>query len=166
MNIKMKDVTAVYILSLLLALGIGFYVGVELNPKPTQVIVEKTINKKIVEKRVPVEVVVEKHVNPAPNYIHSRGSEVDCYQKSKLSILPPRSKWPAEVKSEFEDAESDRTYRLARRAEKEAMFNVSKHILITKIRCRTELSDEELSFLKELFETEKAEMQKVRAEFF
>lgn len=150
----------IYTLTILLALAFGFFAGVELNPKPIKVIVEKTIEEQIVEKRVPVEVVVEKKINSLPNFIRSRGQELDCYDYSKQPLILPRSKWNPIEKDEADPKDS---WRISRLMEREAMFNVAKFMLITKIRCRLELNQNEFELLTELVNTEETEVMKIKA---
>jgi hypothetical protein len=138
----------VFAISVLLALGIGYFAGVQLNPKPKKIIVEKTIENKIIEKKIPVKVVVEKHVNLLPNFIVSDGVEHDCHDAIKLQLMPPRSKWKPIERTEV-DLKEDSYFR-ARTAEREAMYHLGKLLLLRKIQCRADLNDSEFELLTEL----------------
>lgn len=161
MNNRRDLTNTVYFFSLIIALGGGFLIGVVLNPKPVKVIIEKSIENKIIEKRIPVEVVIEKKVNPMPNFIRHKGADLDCDAYGKYPLLLARSKWPSIVVDSSE--ESDRSYQVSLRLEREGLFNLSKHYLIVKIRCRLELSQNEFELLTELINTEEVEIMKIKA---
>lgn len=145
-----KTLTA---LSLALALGIGFYAGAEFNPKPTQVVKEKTIENKIVEKRIPVEVVVEKHVNHLPNVVRSRGAEVDCSELSKLVMTETDSGW-ADIPKRDKNTDPDDQEWLIKLGMREASMGLTKSVLLNKVQCRLELNKIELEFLIKLINRE------------
>lgn len=140
----------IFILSLVLALAIGFYAGVELNPKPTQVVIEKTIENKIVEKRIPVEVEVKKHVNKLPNFVRSRGAEVDCAEYTNLVMRGPISNIPIRDKK----ADPDGREWLSEMGMREASLSLTKSILLIKIQCRIELNKIELETIKNFINRE------------
>lgn len=153
MNSTNATFNFLFVVALVLALGIGFYAGVELNPKPTQVIIEKVIVNKIAEKRIPVRVVVEKHVNHLPNVIRSRGKEVDCSDQSKLVMTEDNSGW-ADIPVRDKNEDPDGHYWLSQLAMREASMNLTKSILLDKVQCRLELNKIELDFLTALINRE------------
>ena len=127
----------------MLALGVGYFLGKTYNPKPAKVVIEKITEEKTIEKEVKYDVIVEKIVNDMPNFIRVDGEEIDCDQTEKFKLMPAKSKWPANrfESSEVKDTMDKVDY---------AMFALTKHMLVKKIRCRNELKPDELELLSEL----------------
>lgn len=127
----------------MLALGAGYFLGKKYNPKPAKVVIEKVTEEKNIEKEVKYDVIVEKLVNDLPNFIRVDEEEIDCAQTEKILLMPVKSKWPVR---NFETSDVSETFTKV----DEALFAVTKHMLVKKIRCRNELKPDELELLTEL----------------
>lgn len=139
----MSSFKAVHIVLILIALCGGYFLGKKHNPKPAKVIIKKVTEEKTIQKQVKYDVVVEKIVNDLPNFVRVDGEEIDCDETEKIKLMPAKSKWPV---NRFEDSEVKKTFDKV----DNAMFAVTKHMLIKKIHCRNELNPDELELLIEL----------------
>lgn len=148
-NNEVSSFKVLYVFSILLALGTGYFLGKKYNPKPPQVVIEQITEQKTIEKVVKYDVIVEKEVNSLPNFIRYNGEEVDCSEIAKAQLMKARSQWVNEKKP---TEKSLQNLTKAVKLFEESQYSWSKSTLLKKIKCRLELNQDEVVLLAELIQ--------------
>lgn len=145
----MSSFKLLYVISILLALGVGYFLGKKYNPKSAKVVIEQVTEQKTIEKEIKYDVVVEKQIDSVPKFINYKGEELVCAKVAKTKLMLPRSRWSNTDKP---NGESLKTLNKAVALFEESQYSVSKVDLLKKIKCQIELKPTELQLLAELIQ--------------